>query len=80
MLKIDVYVIYTYTTTYIAASFLSFAVLLNKSFLNKQPKNVVSLQKKSGISAKYSSKLDILHSICISFAEEKRHLSNLKVL
>ena len=32
MLKIDVYVIYTYTTTYIAASCLSFAVLLNKSF------------------------------------------------
>ena len=37
-------------------------------FLNKQPKNVLSLQKKSCISAKYSSKLDILHSICIFFA------------
>jgi len=48
--------------------------------LNKQPKYVVSLQKKSGIAAKYSSKLDILHSICISFAEEKRHRSILKVL
>jgi hypothetical protein len=58
--------------------------------LNKQPKNVLSLQKKSStrqfesklslrsfafslkkkscISAKYSSKLDILHSICIFFA------------
>ena len=58
--------------------------------MNKQPKNVLSLQKKSStrqfesklslrsfafslqkkrcISAKYSSKLDILHSICIFFA------------
>ena len=58
--------------------------------MNKQPKNVVSLQKKSStrqfesklslrsfafslqkkscISAKYSSRLDILHSICIFFA------------
>ena len=32
------------------------------------PQNVVSLRKKSCISAKYSSKLDILHSICIFFA------------
>ena len=30
----------------------------------------LSLQKISCISAKYSSKLDILHSICIIFAEE----------
>jgi len=30
-----------------------------------------SLQKKSCISAKYSSKLDILHSICIFFAEDE---------
>ena len=58
--------------------------------MNKQPKNVVSLQKKSStrqfesklslrsfafslkkkscISAKYLSKLNILHSICIFFA------------
>ena len=58
--------------------------------MNKQPKNVLSLQKKSStrqfesklslrsfafslqkkscISAKYLSKLNILHSICIFFA------------
>ena len=36
--------------------------------MNKQPKNVLSLQKKSCISAKYLSKLNILHSICIFFA------------
>ena len=41
--------------------------------MNKQPKNVLSLQKKSCISAKYLSKLNILHSICIFFAEEKQH-------
>ena len=35
----------------------------------------VSLQKISGISAYHSSKLDALHSICIIFAEDKRHLS-----
>lgn len=35
----------------------------------------VSLHKISGISAKHSSKLDALHSICIIFAEDKRHLS-----
>ena len=31
-----------------------------------------SLQKKSCISAKYSSKLDILHSICIFFASSTK--------
>ena len=36
-----------------------------------------SLKKKSCISAKYSSKLDILHSICIFFKEEKLHLSKI---
>ena len=35
----------------------------------------VSLQKISGISAKHSSKLDALHSICSIFVEDKRHLS-----
>ena len=35
-------------------------------------KNVVSLQKKTCISAKYSSKLDILHSICIFFASSTK--------
>ena len=40
---------------------------------------VVSLQKISCISAKYSSKLDILHSICIIFAEDKLHLSFLNL-
>ena len=34
--------------------------------MNKQPKNVLSLQKKSCISAKYSSKLDILRSFALS--------------
>jgi len=37
----------------------------------------ISLQKISFISAKYSSKLDILHSICIIFAEDKLHLSKI---
>jgi len=37
----------------------------------------ISLQKISCISAKYSSKLDILHSICIIFTEDKLHLSKI---
>ena len=37
----------------------------------------ISLQKISCISAKYSSKLDILPSICIIFAEDKLHLSKI---
>ena len=37
----------------------------------------ISLQKISCISAKYSSKLDILHSVCIIFIEDKLHLSKI---
>ena len=37
----------------------------------------ISLQKISCISAKYSSKLDILPSICIIFTEDKLHLSKI---
>ena len=85
MQKIKVYVFSTYTATYSTVSCHFRTALLNKlpPFLNKQPKNVLSLQKKSCISAKYSSKLDILHSICINFAEISRkryanHMNNIK--
>jgi len=37
----------------------------------------ISLQKISCISAKYSSLLDILPSICIIFTEDKLHLSKI---
>ena len=37
----------------------------------------ISLQKISCISAKYSSKLDILPSICIIFAEDKIKISKI---
>ena len=89
--KIVVNVFRTYSATYSTISCLFRPAFLNKlpPFLNKQPKNVVSLQKKSStrqfesklslrsfafslqkkscISAKYLSKLNILHSICIFF-------------
>ena len=68
--KIVVNVFRTYSATYSTVSCHFRTALLNKlpPFLNKLPKNVLSLQKKSCISAKYSSRLDILHSICIFFA------------
>ena len=68
--KIVVNVIYIYSAIYSTVFYHFRTALLNKlpPFLNKQPKNVVSLQKKSSISAKYLSKLNILHSICIFFA------------
>ena len=72
--KIVVNVIYIYSATYSTVSCHFRTALLNKlpPFLNKQPKNVVSLQKKSSISAKYLSKLNILHSICIFFASSTK--------
>jgi len=54
----------------------SFALSLQKISCTRQFESKLSLrslalsfQKISGISAKHSSKLDVLHSICIIFAE-----------
>ena len=90
--KFKVYVFRTYTATYSTVSCHSCPIFAYQVItdLNKQPKNVLYLQKKSStrqfesklslrsfafslkkkscISAKYLSKLNILHSICIFFA------------
>ena len=58
--KFKVCVFHTYTTTYITVSCHFWPVLFNKlpPFLNKQPKNVVSLQKKSS-TRQFESKLSL---------------------
>ena len=60
MQKIEVYVFRTYTATYSTISCHFCPALLNKlpPFLNKQPKNVLSLQKKSSI-RQFESKLSL---------------------
>ena len=66
MLKIDVYVIYTYTTTYIAASCLSFAVLLNKSFrFRTNSRNMLYLCRRKAAS---QQNIQASLTFCIRFA------------